>query len=114
MRRVGANSSGVVSLASVSRTNVGNLNPGAGTTIISAIQNTNGVIVRSLVIGGDVGGNSMALVAVDGVFVATATMLNNIELWSMPDDLLLSPGQVLSAVAGSATVDAMATWDDLP
>lgn len=114
MRRIGANSSGVVSSATATASNVSNLVAGAGTTIISAIQNTNGVVVRSLVIGGDQGSNSKILIAVDGVYIETAVCLNNSELWTMPDEWILKPGQVLSAIASASTVDAMATWDDLP
>lgn len=114
MRRVGANNSGAVSLSSSSDNNVKNLSAGAGTTIISAVENSTGVIVRSLIVGGNSGNHRSALIAVDGVYVMTATMENSLELWTMADELILQPGQVLSAVANNSGCDAMATWDELP
>lgn len=112
--RIGANDSGKITLGTASSANITALN-GAGTnTVITAAQNTDGIIVRTLVVVGKMGTNTRVVVYGDNIPLFGFGVSDNQEPWNVDREFILPAGVALEIATSQNSSAARATWDDLP
>lgn len=112
--RLGGNDSGKIGLSQTSTNNISALNGGGAIDVITAAQNTGGVIVRTLVVTGRMGTNARGLVYADSTPLFSAHLLDNRETWNADREIILPAGVALSVAVTNSNCSARATWDDLP
>lgn len=112
--RIGANDSGKVTLGTATTNQITALAGGGTNTVITAAENTNGIIVRTLVAVGKIGTNTRFVVYGDTIPLFGFGVQDNRECWNVEREFILPAGVALEIAASQNTCAARATWDDLP
>ncbi len=108
-RQIGEMNSGVIPIAGVSNNDIRNLAGSGLTTIISAAQNTAGLILRSLVVTTG-GGDRLAMVYIGGHPMIKPELRAGTDNWSLGTEWLLRDNEALEIHANAGGCRAYATW----